>query len=35
MLICQAIESFNIWTSAAVSTSSIYGEVLNKLEGEK
>ena len=33
MLICQAIESFNIWTSAELSTSSIYGEVLNKLEG--
>ena len=32
MLICQAIESFNIWTSAGLSTSSIYGEVLNKLE---
>ena len=34
MLICQAIESFNIWTSAALSTSSIYGEVLDKLEGK-
>ncbi len=32
MLICQAIESFNIWTSAGLSASSIYGEVLNKLE---
>lgn len=34
MLICQAIESFNIWTSASLSTSSIYGEVLDKLEGK-
>jgi shikimate dehydrogenase len=33
MLVCQAIESFNIWTSADLSPIRIYGEVLKELEG--
>ncbi len=32
MLICQAIESFNIWTSSALTVTSIYDEVLKELE---
>lgn len=32
MLVCQAIESFNIWTSAGLNTSRIYGEVIKELE---
>ena len=32
MLICQAIESFNIWTSADLIVTSIYDEVFKQLE---
>ena len=32
MLICQAIESFNIWTSSEVTVNSIYDEVFKELE---
>tara|TARA_B100000902_G_scaffold150371_1_gene146920 strand:+ start:165 stop:953 length:789 start_codon:yes stop_codon:yes gene_type:complete len=32
MLVCQAIEAFNIWTSADLSTTRIYGEVIKELE---
>ena len=32
MLICQAIESFNIWTSSKLTVTSIYDEVFKELE---
>jgi shikimate 5-dehydrogenase len=32
MLICQAIESFNIWTSSDLIVTSIYDEVFKQLE---
>ena len=32
MLICQAIESFNIWTSSELTVTSIYDEVFKELE---
>ena len=32
MLICQAIESFNIWTSSDITITSIYDEVFKQLE---
>ena len=32
MLICQAIESFNIWTSSELTVTSIYDEVFKELK---
>ena len=32
MLICQAIESFNIWTSSELTATSIYDKVFKELE---